>query len=474
MINLTISSEGLRKYARVMDTIIRPRLNDYHGILLLQDKVDYAIPFIDEDIPLYVDPFLLWRSPSQMDNGIHASIIDSFNHIGYLAGKGKNKEAIQQLIFASECDAVGLGSSKNRKGRRIGESTANEIISLFEKIPQLKTTGFSHVEEIQLLVDKVAKDRISDIACNYMSSFLIDYTQQNCLDAGIPMELVMNVVVYDVKKHCFKEEDVQLPVNPITYDPIWLVPKRWLRFSPWISQDDYFSNYYPENVDRGDFFKDRIKVLMYNRANYDMVKGYIEQRERTFKDCKNDPLFMQIPITSAKRKMSTIRNLPTGKTDNADKKYEEHVVQLMASLLYPHLDFAQAQSRTDSGAQIRDLIFYNNQSIPFFKDIHDTYGSKQIVFELKNVESLSRDNVNQLNRYLNENLGKFGIFVTRHQPSKAIKQHLIDLWSSQRKCIIVLDDNDVQMMVDIFENKQRLPYEVIRMKYADFMRSCPS
>lgn len=457
-----------------MGTIIRPRLNDYHGILLLQDKVDYAIPFVDEDIPLYVDPFLLWKSPSQMDNGIHASIIDSFNHIGYLANKGNKCEAIQQLKLASECDAVGLGSSPNRKGRRIGESIANEIISLFEKIPQLKTTGFSHIEEVQLLVDKVAKDRISDIACNYMSSFLIDYTQQNCSDVGIPMELVKNVVVYDVKKHCFKEEDVQLPVNPNTHDPIWLVPKRWLRFSPWISQDDYFSNYYLEKVDRGDFFKDRIKVLMYNRANYDVVKGYVEQRERTFNDCKNDPLFMQIPITSAKRKMSSIKNLPIGKKDNADKKYEEQVVQLMASLLYPHLDFAQAQSRTDSGAQIRDLIFYNNQSIPFFKDIHDTYGSKQIVFELKNVESLSRDNVNQLNRYLNENLGKFGVFVTRHQPTKAIKQHLIDLWSGQRKCILVLDDNDVQMMVDIFENKQRLPFEVIRYKYAEFIRSCPS
>ena len=457
-----------------MNTIVRPRLNDYHGILLLQDKVDYAIPFVNEDIPLYVDPFLLWKSPSQMDNGIHATILDSFNNIGYLANKGDKTEAIKQLVIASECDAVGLGSSKNRKGRRIGENMANEIVSLFEKIPQLKTTGFSHIEEIQLLVDKIAKDRISDIACNYMSSFLVDYTQQNCLEVGIPMELVENVVVYDVKSHCFKEENVHLPVNPNTHEPIWLVPKRWLRFSPWISQDDYFSNYYPEKVDRGDFFKDRIKVLMYNRANYDMVKGYVEQRERTFKDCKNDPLFMQIPVTSAKRKMSTIRKLPTGKTDNADKKYEEHVVQLMASLLYPHLDFAQAQSRTDSSAQIRDLIFYNNQSVPFFKDIHDTFGSKQIVFELKNVEALNRDNVNQLNRYLNENFGKFGVFVTRHQPPKAIKKQLIDLWSGQRKCILVLDDNDVQMMVDIFENKQRLPFEVIRYKYAEFIRSCPS
>lgn len=457
-----------------MDAIVRPRLNDYHGILLLQDKVDYAIPFLDEDIPLYVDPFLLWKSPSQMDNGLHATIIDSFNYIGYLANRGDKTEAITQLVLASECDAVGMGSSKTRKGRRIGESVANEIVSLFEKIPQLKTSGFSHIEEIQLLVDKVAKDRISDLACNFISSFLIDYTQQNCSDAGIPMEMVKKVVVYDSKKHRFAEEDVELPVNPNTHEPIWLVPKRWLRFSPWISQDDYFSSYYSEKVDRGDFFKDRIKVLMYNRANYELVKGYVEERERSFKDCKNDPLFMQIPVTSAKRKMSCISKLPTGKTDNADKKYEDLVVQLLASLLYPHLDFAQAQSRTESGAQIRDLIFYNNQTIPFFKDIHDAFGSKQVVFELKNVESLDRDNVNQLNRYLNENLGKFGVFVTRHQPSKSIKKHLIDLWSGQRKCILVLDDNDLQMMVDIFENKQRLPYEVIRKKYAEFIRSCPS
>lgn len=59
-----------------MNTIVRPRLNDYHGILLLQDKVDDAIPFINEDIPLFVDPFLLWKSPSQMDNGIHNTILE--------------------------------------------------------------------------------------------------------------------------------------------------------------------------------------------------------------------------------------------------------------------------------------------------------------------------------------------------------------------------------------------------------------
>lgn len=66
--------------------IIRPRLSDYYDIPLLQSEVDFAIPFIDEDIPLYVDPFLLWKSPSQMDNTLHLGIMQAIG-IGLLMEK---------------------------------------------------------------------------------------------------------------------------------------------------------------------------------------------------------------------------------------------------------------------------------------------------------------------------------------------------------------------------------------------------
>jgi len=50
-----------------------------------------------------------------------------------------------------------------------------------------------------------------------------------------------------------------------------------------------------------------------------MVQTYIQQKERTQADCKNDPLFKPIAVTSAKRKMDEIRKLPSGKGGNADK-----------------------------------------------------------------------------------------------------------------------------------------------------------
>ena len=39
--------------------LVRPRITDFHNISVAQADLDFAIPFLNEDIPLYVDPFLL-------------------------------------------------------------------------------------------------------------------------------------------------------------------------------------------------------------------------------------------------------------------------------------------------------------------------------------------------------------------------------------------------------------------------------
>jgi DNA topoisomerase VI subunit A len=204
------------------------------------------------------------------------------------------------------------------------------------------------------------------------------------------------------------------------------------------------------------------------------VEAYVRERERAAADCRNDPLFRQIPVVSANRSFSLIKKLPTGKDDNADKKYEQAAAQLLASLLYPHLDFADEQSRTDSGVSIRDLIFYNNRSHSFLRDVFDEYGSRQLVFELKNVKAIEREHINQLNRYLGDSFGNFGVLVTRHDLPRAMMKNTIDLWSGKRCCIIALTDADLAQMVEIYESKQRAPIDVVNKKYAEFRRDCPS
>jgi hypothetical protein len=453
-------------------TIIRPRLNDYHNLPFSQNEVDFVIPFIDEDIPFYIDPFLLWKSPSQQDNSLHLSLINSFNYLGNQFLKG-NTDTLNTLINSSECNEIGLGTSKSKTGKKIGIKAATEILSLYKDIPQISKSGFTHFEEIQLFVDNIAEDRISDITANFVKSFLIDFTIEQCEKHSIPIQSV-EIECFDNKINKFQKEQVSLPVNPNTGLPLLLVPKRWLRHTTYINYNNYYKEYYTAKILKPGEKEDRIKILNFNRHNYDIVQSYIHIIERQQADCKNDPLFKQIPVLSAKRKLDTILKLPTGKTDNADRDYEDNLCPLLATLLYPHLDFAKEQSRTESGVSIRDLVFYNNCSENFLKEIYQTYDCKQMVFELKNVKEVNNDHVDQVNRYLKDSFGKFGIIFTRNEPPKKVIKNIIDLWSGQRKCILVLTDSDLKLMCQVYESKNRTPIEVINMKFVEFKNRLPN
>ncbi len=456
--------------------LIRPRVTDFHGIMRPQSELDFAIPFYDEDIPLYVDPFLLWKSPSMQDQSLHTAATNSFNHLNSLVQRGKDQEARAILIRASECDEVGLGLSGTRTGKRIGESKANAILDLFRQIEHYRKYGFTHFEEIQLYIEGLSRDRVSDICCSFLKSWLIDYTMQECEDLGIPTSDTIIPEVYDYRGNVFRQEvPVKLPTAPETNAPILFVPKRWLRFVPWINFDDYFRAHCPKDQIFAEGEKeDPVKVLRFNRQNYGAVRSYVESKERTQSDCQTDPLFEQIPVTSAKRTWGAIRKLPTGKDGGADKKYEDGAVKLLASLLYPHLDFAADQSRTVSGTLIRDLIFYNNRQVDFLNEIHRDFGSRQLVFEMKNVAKIGGGHINQLNRYLEGAFGGFGVLVTRKPLSKAMFKNTVDLWSGKRRCVIALTDADMEFMVTLFESRQREPLDVLKKKYVEFRRACPS
>lgn len=455
--------------------LIRPRLTDHYGIHKSQADLDFAIQFFDEDIPLYVDPFLLWKSPSQQDQALHGSIANSFNYLNYLVKKDREDEAIQILVAISECSEVGLGLSKNREGVRISKEQAKQILSLFKEIAEYREFGFQHFEIIQLYISGISKDRVSDISCNYLKSFLIDFTIDECQKLNIPLGEATLHHYYNPKSHKIEHLQVNLPINPHTGKPLIFTPKRWLRYTPWLSFDDYFKAYCPKDeIFNKDDPEDRSKILSYNRENYGVIDNYIQEKVRAAADCVNDPLFSQIPVLSAKRKLSDLLALPTGKEDGADWRYEDIGAELLASMFYPNLDFAQTQSRTDSGRHIRDMIFYNNRDIDFLEQIYKEFGNNQLVIEMKNVAEINRDHINQLNRYLLDGIGGFGVFLTRTPLKRAMFQNTIDLWSSQRKCIIAITDDDLRLMVDLYESRQRSPLDVLKKKFIEFRRSCPS
>ena len=97
--------------------LVRPRLNDYYGIFLNQAKVDFAIPYLNEDIPLYVDPFRLWQSPSYQDNGLHILFQNAFNCLRKMYLEGQQEKAVELLKRISECNCPSLCATHTRPNR---------------------------------------------------------------------------------------------------------------------------------------------------------------------------------------------------------------------------------------------------------------------------------------------------------------------------------------------------------------------
>ena len=214
-------------------------------------------------------------------------------------------------------------------------------------------------------------------------------------------------------------------------------------------------------------------MLAYNRAHFDIVRGYVAEREAAAAACAPDPLFTPLRLTTVKKKFAEIKALPTGRDDGADKKFEELVFDVLSSALYPELDLAGQQERTISGAHIRDVIFHNDGKTPFLTDLRDLYGARQLVFELKNVARLRRSmSISSTATSTTRRWAALGVLVARNPPRASVLRNIVDLHSSKRCAILCLDDSDLDLMVSLMDSG-RPAIEALRKKHVEFTRRLP-
>lgn len=458
------------------DGIVNPRLSDVFGLVIRQDEVDFVVPHLREDLPLYLDPFLLWKSDNMEYGRLHAELLGFVDEVRGHAVDGRATRARMLLAEVSEPVELGLGyAAGTKRGSALGPGTIDGIVRTFQQVPQLQVAGLDHLEMLALLVPGIAEDRISDVTASVLKRWLAEFTERRCEDWGIPTA-PRRLVGWDATALDWRPFDARLPHNPYDGSPVLLAPLNLLRRLPWINYGDYYrTTYAPRVLPPGRAGKAVAKqdVLAYNRAHFDMVRGYVAEREAAADACGPDPLFTPLKLATVKKKVAEIRALPSGRDNGADKKFEELVFDVLSSALYPELDFAGQQERTISGAHIRDVIFHNDGKTPFLTDLRDLYGARQIVFELKNVAALDTEHVNQLHRYLDdEDMGGFGVIVARNPPKRSVQRNIVDLHSSKRRAVLCLDDSDLDLMVSLMDSG-RPPIEALRKKYVNFTRQLP-
>ena len=109
--------------------------------------VDFVIPLKGVDIPLGIDPFLLFKSRDPEYRELHGLVLNVFN-AGIAAVRAGDTSRARSILTFPEVPEIGLGyTQRSRRGSGVGTRLTDLIIDTLSGSPQLVERGVRHVEE---------------------------------------------------------------------------------------------------------------------------------------------------------------------------------------------------------------------------------------------------------------------------------------------------------------------------------------
>src|SRR5215469_15299515 len=116
-----------------------------------QYDVDFVIPRVGIDLPVGIDPFLLYKSRDPEFRRLHAELLATFNFGIASIRDGKANDAYRILDFP-EVSAIGMGySRRGKRGSGVGTYLSKLIVETILGSPSLQERGIRHIEEMQLV-----------------------------------------------------------------------------------------------------------------------------------------------------------------------------------------------------------------------------------------------------------------------------------------------------------------------------------
>lgn len=198
------------------------------------------------DLPLFVDPFLIFNSRKPKYRKLHRSIV---RYLKFLYKKAKGKTLTPGLIASwyrfPEITENWLGFSQTgNQGRGLGPRFAAELHGnlgvLFDTSRRHKITKDIHLEKLCLISEGVGRDNVSDFATNLIHGFLLEYTSafaKKHIDPSMRRRIQVKKVRFNYQTETWESREFDLPFHRghhVILTPCDLLTKE----DTWINKSD--------------------------------------------------------------------------------------------------------------------------------------------------------------------------------------------------------------------------------------------
>ncbi|MFZ4524282.1 MAG: hypothetical protein ACOYOE_01710 [Chlorobium sp.] len=227
---------------------------DYFGVPMdtLEKYGAFNISLIN-DLPVFIDPFLLFNSDKPAYMALHDSIIKYLTFLRDMSDGGPiNAGLLNHWFLFPEVKQNWLGYSKvGNRGAGLGRDFAaalnDNLSSIFKNFGAEQITKGSHLEKLCLVKDGVGKDSISDFTTNLIKGYLCEYTQTfaiNHINPSFIKRVEVRHASFDYMMRRWNSKYYSLPY--IDGDYVLLSPKDILtKDETWINKHDiigYFND----------------------------------------------------------------------------------------------------------------------------------------------------------------------------------------------------------------------------------------
>lgn len=357
--------------------------DEYFGVTReqLEEHGAFNVSIIN-DLPLFIDPFLLFHSSKPEYQQLHNDILKYIRFLRDAVVAGRvSADLTSAWFFFSEVRQNWLGFSLvgnggSGLGAKFAVALRRNLKELFADFGSEKITAGSHIEKVCLVQNGVGRDNISDFTTNLIKDFLCLYTQEFA-QKYIPAELRKKVWVekarFNYEMQAWMRVQYELPWLALENDFVLLTPKDMLtREENWINRTDMIHDFesiptaIPDAHLRGQIFAYFESVLARHDGDKEPSQG--ERDEAAVKTLIKFPQLVDYYIRHKEETGDEAVDVSAERVFEARLQFEEQV-RLLQKGLAEHSAFYQVAGATYDESHER---------LAYLKDVIENKGGHRI------------------------------------------------------------------------------------------------